>query len=105
MHDQISRLFKDDPDLRSDFKVFMPAKSRSKYEDLDDMAYDAPASERRSGRTSTPILDKTVNSKRKDKSDLPPPTVPQKRKRKIDMDKGKEILSSSGKGAAANKVR
>ena len=106
VHVQISRLFKDDPDLRSDFKVFMPEKDLSMFEELDDMTFDAPApSERRSGRTGTPILDKTANAKRgKDKGDLPPPAIPQKRKRRIDADKGKEIPISSGKGAVSNKV-
>jgi paired amphipathic helix protein Sin3a len=106
VHVQISRLFKDDPDLRAEFKVFMPPKSQSKFEEFDDLVFDAPIpSERRSGRTGTPILDKTANAKRgKDKGDLPPPTVPQKRKRKVDTEKGKEIPSGSGKGAVASKV-
>ena len=85
----------------------MPEKSQSMFEEMDDMAYDAlTPSERRSGRTGTPILDKTANARRgKDKADLPPPSVPQKRKRKVDADKGKEIQSGSVRGAvAASKV-
>jgi paired amphipathic helix protein Sin3a len=102
VHLQISRLFKDDPDLRSDFKVFMPEKSQSMFEEIDDMAYDLAPSERRSGRTGTPILDKTANARRgKDKADLAPPSVPQKRKRKVDADKGKEIPSGGARGAVA----
>jgi paired amphipathic helix protein Sin3a len=101
VHLQISRLFKDAPDLRSDFKIFMPEKSQSMFEEMDDMVLDGP-SERRSGRIGTPSLDKTVNARRgKDKGDVPPPTVPQKRKRKVDSEKGKEVLSNNGKVAAA----
>lgn len=108
MHIQISRLFKDAPDLRSDFRIFMPEKSQSMFEETDDM-YDAPGpSERRSGRTGTPILDKTANAKRvvKDKVEPIPPTVPQKRKRKTEKEKEKEkeALAASKAIATSSKV-
>lgn len=105
VHVQISRLFKDAPDLRSDFRVFMMPEG-SMFEEADDMSFDAPGpSERRSGRVSTPILDKAANSKRiKDKVEALPQSVPLKRKRKPEKEKEREKEVSSGKAMTSNKV-
>ena len=91
---QISRLFKDDPDLRSDFRVFMPDKSQSLFDEPDTEMYDA--SDRRTGRTGTPttMLDKAASGRRlKEKDNIS--TVPLKRKRKPEKEKEREGRESS----------
>lgn len=101
---QISRLFKDAPDLRSDFRVFMPDKSQSLFDEPDiDMMYDA--SDRRGGRTGTPttMLDKAASGRRLKEKDIPP-SVPLKRKRKPEKEKERERERESSKVSGPSKV-
>jgi paired amphipathic helix protein Sin3a len=65
---QIARLFKDAPDLRADFKIFMPDRSQQLMEDV-------PTSSRfkeRDRRKLDPMSNSLANSS----------SLPQKRKRK-----------------------
>lgn len=79
---EIARLFKDDPDLRSDFLVFMPEKSQAILDDAEENVLVA-TSERRT-RSSTPLDGRSMRRK----SDISltavaeAATVPQKRKRR-----------------------
>jgi histone deacetylase complex regulatory component SIN3 len=63
---QVSRLFKDAPDLRSDFRIFMPDEHAQLFDDPEE-----------GPRTRTP-----ANDNRSRRRDNGTPTVPQKRKRK-----------------------
>lgn len=80
---EIARLFKDDPDLRSDFLVFMPEKSQALLDDAEENLLAVAASERRT-RSSTPLDGRSMRRK----SDISltavaeAATVPQKRKRR-----------------------
>ncbi|KAG1721864.1 uncharacterized protein EDB91DRAFT_1064220 [Suillus paluster] len=75
---EIARLFKDDPDLRADFRIFMPEKSQALFDEVEE-SYIAPAGRRT--RSNTPLDGKPL---RRRPEPQPPvePTVPQKRKRK-----------------------
>ncbi|KIJ63064.1 hypothetical protein HYDPIDRAFT_93065 [Hydnomerulius pinastri MD-312] len=79
---EIARLFKDDPDLRSDFRIFMPEKSQALFDEAEESFLAAPTEARRT-RSSTP-LDRST--RRKPEISLAAAaeaaTVPQKRKRK-----------------------
>ncbi|KIK97291.1 hypothetical protein PAXRUDRAFT_825100 [Paxillus rubicundulus Ve08.2h10] len=92
---EIARLFKDDPDLRSDFRVFMPEKSHVLFDDVDEGFLTAPAEARRT-RSSTP-LDRS--SKRKPEASLAAvaeaATIPQKRKRKAN-EREREMAPRTG---------
>ncbi|KAF8122876.1 hypothetical protein EV363DRAFT_1552445, partial [Boletus edulis] len=80
---EIARLFKDDPDLRSDFRIFMPEKSQALFDDMEDSLLSAPTEARRT-RSNTP-LDRST--RRRTEVSLAAAaeaaTVPQKRKRKV----------------------
>ncbi|KZP17508.1 hypothetical protein FIBSPDRAFT_911970 [Athelia psychrophila] len=115
VHMQISRLFKDDPDLRSDFRIFMPEKSQSMFEEGDESMYDAPPPperERRSARNGTPILDKTANARRgkagerererEREKEREAVSLPQKRKRKVEE---KAPAATARGGTAAKKAK
>lgn len=83
MSAEIARLFKDDPDLRSDFRIFMPEKTQALFDDVEDTLLSAPTEARRT-RSNTP-LDRST--RRRPEVSLAAAaeaaTVPQKRKRKI----------------------
>ncbi|KAH0834686.1 hypothetical protein J3R83DRAFT_10212 [Lanmaoa asiatica] len=80
---EIARLFKDDPDLRSDFRIFMPEKSQALFDDMEDSLLAVPTEARRT-RSNTP-LDRST--RRRPEVSLAAAaeaaTVPQKRKRKV----------------------
>lgn len=84
MSAEIARLFKDDPDLRSDFRIFMPMpeKTQAVFDDMEDSRLAAPTEARRT-RSNTP-LDRST--RRRTEVSLAAAaeaaTVPQKRKRK-----------------------
>ncbi|GLB39349.1 putative histone deacetylase (HDAC) interacting [Lyophyllum shimeji] len=86
---QIARLFKDAPDLRSDFRIFMPERSQP---NLDDPSLVGPAA---GTRTGTPSAD--VKGKRKLESVVAASSresnLPQKRKRKIaEKEREREVI-------------
>ncbi|KAG5651812.1 hypothetical protein H0H81_007335 [Sphagnurus paluster] len=72
---QIARLFKDAPDLRSDFRIFMPERS---HQNLDDPSIVGPAT-----RTGTPSTDAKGKRKLDAVANAASASLPQKRKRKI----------------------
>ncbi|KAL4073700.1 hypothetical protein J3A83DRAFT_4090896 [Scleroderma citrinum] len=93
---EIARLFKDDPDLRSDFRIFMPEKSQALFDEVEDNFLAVP-SERRT-RSSTPLDGRPTRRK----SDMSlstvaeAATVPQKRKRKAnERDRERDLGSKS----------
>ncbi|KIJ15185.1 hypothetical protein PAXINDRAFT_134088 [Paxillus involutus ATCC 200175] len=98
---EIARLFKDDPDLRSDFRIFMPEKSQALFDDMDESFLTAPAEARRT-RSSTP-LDRS--SRRKPEVSLAAAaeaaTIPQKRKRKGN-EREREIAPRTGSAQRAS---
>ncbi|KAG1884813.1 uncharacterized protein F5891DRAFT_1133125 [Suillus fuscotomentosus] len=76
---EIARLFKDDPDLRADFRIFMPEKSQALFDEAEESYITAPTGRRT--RSNTPLDGKPVR-RRTDPQPLIEPSVPQKRKRK-----------------------
>lgn len=80
---EIARLFKDDPDLRSDFRIFMPEKSQALFDETEETFLAVAPSERRT-RSSTPLDGRSMRRK----SDISltavaeAATIPQKRKRR-----------------------
>ena len=80
---EIARLFKDDPDLRSDFRIFMPEKSQAFFDDMEDSLLAAPTEARRT-RSNTP-LDRSTRRRPEVSlaAAVEAATVPQKRKRKV----------------------
>lgn len=96
MSAEIARLFKDDPDLRSDFRIFMPEKTQGLFDDLEDSLLAAPTEVRRT-RSNTP-LDRST--RRRPEVSLSAAaeaaTIPQKRKRKAnEREREREIVSKS----------
>lgn len=94
---EIARLFKDDPDLRSDFRIFMPEKSQAIFDDMEDSLLSAPTEARRT-RSNTP-LDRLT--RRRPEVSLAAAaeaaTVPQKRKRKLnEREREREIAPKAG---------
>ncbi|KAF9237770.1 hypothetical protein BU15DRAFT_88601 [Melanogaster broomeanus] len=96
---EIARLFKDDPDLRSDFRVFMPEKNQVPFDDADEGFLAAPSDARRT-RSNTP-LDRST--RRKPEVSLATAaeaaTVPQKRKRRAnerEREREREIAPKAG---------
>ncbi|KAG2133334.1 hypothetical protein DEU56DRAFT_739119 [Suillus clintonianus] len=77
---EIARLFKDDPDLRSDFRIFMPEKSQGLFDEAEESYLPAPTGRRT--RSNTPLDGKPLR-RRTDPQPPLEPTVPQKRKRKV----------------------
>ena len=75
---QIARLFKDAPDLRSDFRIFMSDRSQQL---LDDPSVFAAPSGEEHPRKTTPIVD--MKGKRKLDHTNSSSSLPQKRKRKV----------------------
>jgi paired amphipathic helix protein Sin3a len=76
---EIARLFKDDPDLRADFRIFMPEKSQALFDEAEESYLTAPTGRRT--RSNTPLDGKPVR-RRTDPQPPIEPSVPQKRKRK-----------------------
>jgi paired amphipathic helix protein Sin3a len=76
---EIARLFKDDPDLRADFRIFMPEKSQAVFDEAEENYITAPAGRRT--RSNTPLDGKPLR-RRPEAQAQPEPSVPQKRKRK-----------------------
>jgi len=113
---QISELFKDAPDLRSDFRIFMPDKSQQLFDEMEGNMY--LAQEPRRG--GTPLMNDAKHVRRKpDLAQSPPAaaaggssssTLPLKRKRKLleregERERDKNLMVASGKVAlGANKV-
>ena len=93
MSAQISQLFKDAPDLRSDFRIFMPEKNQHIFDDSDDNMPSASLHTRRADTLSSTagfVNSSSVGS-----------TLPQKRKRKVvEKDKDRDV----GKVSSSNKV-
>ncbi|KAG6837451.1 hypothetical protein H0H93_008994 [Arthromyces matolae] len=88
---QIARLFKDDPDLRSDFRIFMPERSQSNLDD--------PSPE----RTGTPSAD--PKGKRKlDVVASNASNLPQKRKRRA-AEKAEREVAPVRSTATSSKVK
>ncbi|KAG2133331.1 hypothetical protein DEU56DRAFT_739075 [Suillus clintonianus] len=77
---EITRLFKDDPDLHSDFRIFMPEKSQGLFDDAEESYLLAPTGRRT--RSNTPLDDKPVLRCTDPQPPLEP-TVPQKLKWKV----------------------
>ena len=48
---EIARLFKDDPDLRADFRIFMPEKGQAVFDEAEENYLTAP----RRTRSNTPL--------------------------------------------------
>ncbi|KAF9226177.1 hypothetical protein BS17DRAFT_776836 [Gyrodon lividus] len=100
---EISRLFKDDPDLRSDFRIFMAEKSQALLDDMEESFLTAPAEARRT-RSSTP-LDRST--RRKPDVSLTAAAeaaiVPQKRKRKAN-ERERELAPKTGPAQRASLV-
>ncbi|KAK7470657.1 hypothetical protein VKT23_002080 [Stygiomarasmius scandens] len=94
---QIGRLFKDAPDLRADFRIFMPEKSQSL---LDDAASSEEKEHGRHHRVGTPSgLDPKGKRKLDAVASSMSSSLPQKRKRKVgekdkdrEKDRDKELL-------------
>ncbi|KAG6829244.1 hypothetical protein H0H87_012148 [Tephrocybe sp. NHM501043] len=87
---QIARLFKDAPDLRSDFRIFMPERSQSNLDDP------LPT------RTGTPSAD--ARGKRKLDTVANNASLPQKRKRKA-AEKSERETVPSRPSASSSKVK
>ncbi|KAH7882268.1 hypothetical protein F5I97DRAFT_1816924 [Phlebopus sp. FC_14] len=91
---EIARLFKDDPDLRSDFRIFMPEKGQVSFDEAEEGLLAAPMEPRRT-RSSTP-LDSKSTRRRPDVSlsaAIEGTTIPQKRKRKLnEREREREIV-------------
>ncbi|KAH7918661.1 hypothetical protein BV22DRAFT_1076029 [Leucogyrophana mollusca] len=80
---EIARLFKHDPDLRSDFRIFMPEKSQALFDEAEE-SYLAPPLDRRT-RPNTPLEQRGARRKPEPSSALDLVAgagPPQKRKRK-----------------------
>ncbi|KAG1789779.1 uncharacterized protein HD556DRAFT_1243377 [Suillus plorans] len=88
---EIARLFKDDPDLRADFRIFMPEKSQALFDEAEESYLTAPTGRRT--RSNTPLDGKPVR-RRTDPQPLIEPSVPQKRKRKANE---RDIVSTAPK--------
>ncbi|THV08566.1 hypothetical protein K435DRAFT_708465 [Dendrothele bispora CBS 962.96] len=123
---QIGRLFKDAPDLRADFRVFMPDKNQSL---LDDAA--SLEEEKEHGRHHRAGTPSGVDPKGKRKLDavassMNPSSLPQKRKRKVgekekdrerdrdrellrekerDREREKDTVVSTSKAISSNKIK
>jgi hypothetical protein len=108
---QISELFKDAPDLRSDFRVFMPNRSHQLVDDLGNPYLPLSLQLRASG---TPFND-TKNVRRKADVTHSPTggsaglALPLKRKRKlpdreIEQERDNNAIATSSKLASGNKV-
>ncbi|KIL63546.1 hypothetical protein M378DRAFT_79542 [Amanita muscaria Koide BX008] len=83
---QISRLFKDAPDLRSDFRVFMPERSQQLLDDDYDLKLEAQGSEGKSKRRTETIASGTIGNG----------SSAHKRKRKIsEKDREGDLLRSA----------
>ncbi|EGN92496.1 hypothetical protein SERLA73DRAFT_117204 [Serpula lacrymans var. lacrymans S7.3] len=101
---EIAKLFKDAPDLRSDFRIFMPEKSQQLFDEIEESYSALPPG--RHTRTNTPALD-TRSSRRKydpvpATSDGTGSALPQKRKRKVvDREKDRDVGT---RASASNKV-
>ncbi|KAF8552138.1 hypothetical protein OG21DRAFT_1511850 [Imleria badia] len=100
---EIARLFKDDPDLRSDFRIFMPEKSQALFDDMEDNLLSAPTEARRT-RSNTP-LDRST--RRRPEVSLAAAaeaaTVPQKRKRRAnEREREREIAPKTAPTQRAN---
>ncbi|KAG1768758.1 hypothetical protein EV702DRAFT_1181913 [Suillus placidus] len=88
---EIARLFKDDPDLRADFRIFMPEKSQALFDEAEESYLTAPTGRRT--RSNTPLDGKPVR-RRTDPQPPIEPSVPQKRKRKANE---RDIASAASK--------
>ncbi|KAF9241402.1 hypothetical protein BU15DRAFT_73520 [Melanogaster broomeanus] len=105
---EIARLFKDDPDLRSDFRVFMPEKNQVPFDDADEGFLAAPSDARRT-RSNTP-LDRST--RRKPDVSLATATeaaatVPQKRKCRAnerEREREREIAPKTGSAQRAKQT-
>ncbi|KAF8067547.1 histone deacetylase complex, SIN3 component [Lyophyllum atratum] len=102
---QIARLFKDAPDLRSDFRIFMPERSQS---NLDDPSLVGPGPGEGRTRTGTPSAD----AKGKRKLDSVANAVssgsnlPQKRKRRVvEKDREREVIPVRPTASSSSKVK
>ena len=74
---EIARLFKDDPDLRADFRIFMPEKGQAVFDEAEENYLTAP----RRTRSNTPLDGKPLRRRPEVQAPVEP-SVPQKRKRK-----------------------
>jgi len=101
---QIGRLFKDAPDLRADFRIFMPEKSQSL---LDDAASSEEKERGRHHRVGTPSgLDPKGKRKLDAVASSMSSSLPQKRKRKVgEKDKDREREKDRDKELLREKER
>ncbi|KAH7909888.1 hypothetical protein BJ138DRAFT_1154242 [Hygrophoropsis aurantiaca] len=103
---EIARLFKHDPDLRSDFRIFMPEKSQALFDEAEE-SYVAPT---RRTRPNTPLDGRGSRRKPEPSSALDAvAAVPQKRKRKatereVQRDKERERDSAARAGPSTHKA-
>ncbi|OJA08986.1 hypothetical protein AZE42_08058 [Rhizopogon vesiculosus] len=76
---EIARLFKDDPDLRADFRIFMPEKGQAVFDEAEENYLTAPTGRRT--RSNTPLDGKPLRRRPEPQAPVEP-SIPQKRKRK-----------------------